>query len=46
MPTILRSGPYRFGSSAKRVGEKPPLTAFKPFVSRLFWLLLGVKNLA
>jgi hypothetical protein len=24
------------GSSAKRVGEKPPLTAIKPFVSRLF----------
>jgi hypothetical protein len=34
------------GSSAKRVGEKPPLMALKPFVSRLFWLLLGVKNLA
>jgi plasmid stabilization system protein ParE len=34
------------GSSTKRVGKKPRVTALKPFVSRMFWLLLGAKNLA
>ena len=35
-----------FGSSPKRVGKKPCVSAAKPLVSRIFWLLLGAKNLA
>jgi hypothetical protein len=34
------------GSSAKRVGKKPRLMGENPFLSRVFWVLFGAKNLA
>jgi hypothetical protein len=34
------------GSSAKRVGKKPRLMGENTFLSRVFWLLFGAKNLA
>ena len=41
-----RPQPLLKGSSAKRVGKKPRQMGENPFISRVFCLLFGAKNLA